>query len=436
MGDSFISEIKAREILDSKGRPIVEVDVWSDDGFLGRGSSPCGTSVGKNEAFVLRDGGKRYGGLGVQKAVHNVLEVISPALIGKSVYDQRTVDHLMIDLDGTQYKSRFGANAIFSVSIAVARVAARSLGLPLYRYLARNEVRILPRPIFNMINGGPYSSANVAFQEFLLMPTRAKTFADALRMSVEVFFQLGVTIERRYGKESVRCGHMAGFSAPTENPSELIKILLESSDQAGYGGQFEVGLDCAASHFYDKEHSCYEFMGKKVGRNELIEFLEELIKPYPVFMIEDPLDEDDFEGHAEVTRRFKLLVAGDDLFTTNVGRLKKGLETGAANAMVLKPNMVGTLTEALDAARFAQEHNYWIIPSCRSGVNPDDPIPDIAVAVEALLMKVGAPQTGERIAIQNRLLRIEEELGESAQFPPLGKNLIQDRMKKSSIPSS
>jgi enolase len=177
-------------------------------------------------------------------------------------------------------------------------------------------------------------------------------------------------------------------------------------------------------------------MGKKVGRYELIEFLEELIKPYPVFMIEDPLEEDDFEGHAEITRRFKLLVAGDDLFTTNVGRLKKGLETGAANAMVLKPNMVGTLTEALDAARFAQEHNYWIIPSCRSGVNPGDPIPDIAVAVEAFLMKVGAPQTGERIAIQNRLLRIEEELGESAQFPPLGKNIIQDRMKKSSIPSS
>ena len=417
MEDPKISSITSREILDSKGRPMVEVDVWSTNGFTGRGASPCGSSVGSHEAFVYRDGGKRFGGLGVKKAVQNVTEIIAPALIGRNIGKQRTIDNLMIELDGTPNKSRLGANAIYSVSIAVARAAAHSLGLPLYRYLGEAEANTLPIPMFNMINGGSYAERNIEFQEFLLAPTVAQTYSEALRMSVEVFYKLSMVMKKRYGEKSLHTGYSAGYAAPVNEPAEIIETLLEATEKAGYGGMFKVGLDCAASHFFDSNHGNYNFRGKKVGRDEMIRFLDDLGKTFPIFIIEDPLDEEDFDGFAEITRRMNIIIAGDDLFATNIERLKTGFHSGAANAMVLKPNMIGTLSEALDTASWAKKHGYLLIPSIRSGGGVDDPIPDIAVAVGSPLMKCGAPRSGERTSCHNRLLRIEEDLKESAQFP-------------------
>jgi len=416
MADERIAMLKAREILDSKARPMVEVDVWTEGGAMGRGASPCGTSVGRHEAFVLRDGGTRYGGLGVRRAVKNVVEVIFPAIRGKSVLDQRGIDECLIALDGTPNKSRLGANAIYSVSIAVARAAANTLQMPLYRYLGGRDANLLPVPMFNMINGGTYVATKVEFQEFLLIPATARTYSEALQTGVEVFSVLGEVITRRFGKDRLSTGSSAGYAAPTSEPAEILETLLEAAEAAGYGGKCRVGLDCAASHFYDWAADCYRFQGRQVTRDEMIHFLDDLTNSYSLFVIEDPLEEDDFEGHAEITKQLRSLIVGDDLFVTNLQRVKKGIGLGAANAMVLKPNMVGTISEALDAARYAQAHGYRIVGSGRAGGGIDDPIADIAVAVGAPLVKFGAPRTGERLGKQNCLLRIEEELGLSARF--------------------
>ncbi|MDH4268077.1 MAG: enolase [Deltaproteobacteria bacterium] len=414
--NSKIAMMKSREILDSKGRPMVEVDVWTADGSMGRGSSPCGTSVGRHEAFVLRDGGKRYGGLGVQLAMKNVNEVIYPALKGKSVLEQRGIDHLMIELDGTPNKSRLGANAIYSVSIAVARAAANFQGVPLYRYLGGEEKYTLPLPMFNMINGGLYGERRIEFQEFILVPTRAGKFSEALRMGVEVFSTLGAIIKKHYGQKGLQIGSSAGYAAPSDEPAEILEILLEATKGAGYEGMFQLGLDCAASHFFEPEHGWYNFRGKRCDRSEIIHFLGDLINAYPLFMIEDPLEEDDFEGFASITKQYDTLIIGDDLFVTHIERLKKGIAYGSAGGMVLKPNMVGTLSEAKDAVQCAKEHGYYVIASGRAGGGIDDPIPEIGVAWSAPLVKLGAPRTGERTGKQNYLLRIEEELGEQGRF--------------------
>ncbi len=415
MGDR-IAGLRAREVLDSKARPMLEVDIWTEGGAMGRGASPCGTSVGKHEAFVLRDGGERYGGLGVRRAVRNVVEVIFPAIRGMSVLDQRAVDDCLIALDGTPNKSHLGANATYSVSIAVAQAAAGALRIPLYRHLGGSEATLLPVPMFNMVNGGKEAAARAEFQEFHLIPARAERYSEALRAGVEIFASLGRVIERRFGRGRLAIGSSAGYAAPTSEPSAILDTLLEAGEAAGYGGQCRVGLDCAASHFYDPEAGCYRLRGKARVRDEVIAFLEELARSYDLFMIEDPLEEDDFEGFAELTRRLQALIVGDDLFVTNLERLKKGISLGAANAMVLKPNMVGTISEALVAARYATAHGYRVVGSGRAGGSIDDPIPDIAVAVGAPLVKFGAPRTGERLGKQNCLLRIEEELGASARF--------------------
>lgn len=411
-----IAGLKAREILDSKARPVVEVDVWTEGGAMGRGAAPCGTSVGRHEAFVLRDGGTRYGGLGVRQAVRNVIEVIWPAIRGKSALDQRAIDELMIELDGTPSKFRLGANAIYSVSIAVARAAAHALRVPLYRYLGGPDATLLPVPMFNMVNGGTNAALRVEFQEFHLIPAGAERYSEALRVGVEVFSVLGEVIMKRYGQDRLYAGASAGYGAPASDPAEILETLLQAAEAAGYGGQCRVGLDCAASHFYDPKAGCYCLRGKATGRDELIAYLQELAQSYDLFMIEDPLEEDDFEGFAEVTKRLRTLIIGDDLFVTSLERLKRGVALGAANAMILKPNMVGTISEALAAARYAREHGYRVVGSGRAGGSIDDPIPDIAVAAGALLVKFGAPRTGERLGKQNCLLRMEEELGESARF--------------------
>jgi enolase len=415
MLDGRIVAVTARELLDSKARPMVEVDVRTASGLLGRGSAPCGTSVGKHEAVVLRDGGTRYGGLGVRRAVRNVREVIAPALLGKSVSDQRTLDQLLVDLDGTPDKSRLGANAVYSVSIAVARAGAATRGLPLFRHLG-GEDPILPVPMFNMVNGGTYGSVRMEVQEFLLIPLGAASCAEAEQMGVEIFTALGQVIAGRYGNEGVAGGSYAGHAAPTGEPCAILDCLLEATERAGYGGKCRVGLDCAASHFYDPASQSYRFQGKQAHRDDMIRFLEELTKAYSLFILEDPLEEDDFEGFAEITRRVKARVVGDDFFVTNLARLKRGIALGAANAMILKPNMVGTISEALAAACHAKEHGYWVIGSGRAGGSVDDPIPDVAVAAGAALVKFGAPRTGERLHLQNCLLRMEDELGAAARF--------------------
>lgn len=416
MAGCEIVSLKAREILDSKARPMVEVDVWTADGAMGRGASPCGTSVGAHEAFVLRDGGTRYGGLGVRQAVGHVVETISPAIRGMDVLDQRAIDLRMVALDGTPNKSRLGANAIYSVSIAVARAAAAARGIPLYRHLGGETACTLPVPMFNMLNGG-HGGAKIEFQEFLFVPAGAPTYSEALRIGVEVFAALGAVIERRYGREALHAGGSAGYSAPASDPAENLDLLLAAAERAGYAGQCRVGLDCAASHFYDSDARGYRLQGRTVPREELVRRLEDLARAYSLFVVEDPLEENDFEGHAEVTRRLgTTIIIGDDLFVTNLGRLQKGIALGAANAMLLKPNMVGTITEALDAARYATAHGYRVVGSGRAGGSIDDPIPEIAVAVGAPLVKFGAPRTGERLGKQNCLLRMEEEFGEMGRF--------------------
>ena len=414
MASDEVVEVKAREILDSKARPMVEVDVRTAGGAFGRGASPCGTSVGAHEAFVLRDGGERYGGLGVRLAVRNVLEVIAPALKGRSVLNQQEIDSLMIELDGTPNKSRLGANAIYSVSIAVARAAAAARGMPLYRHLGGPEARCLPVPMFNMINGGQYGAVRLEIQEFHLIPAMAECYSEALRTGAEVYATLGSVIKRRYGV--VYAGAAAGYGVPAGDPAEVLDLLLEAADTAGYGGKCRLGLDCAASGFFDPATGKYRLCGKVLGREELIVLMEGLARSYELFMIEDPLEEDDFEGFAELTRRIPSIVVGDDLFVTNLERVKRGVEVGAANAMILKPNMVGTISEAMSAARYAREHDYLVIGSGRSGGSIDDPITDIAVAAGAPLVKFGAPRTGERLGKHNCILRMEEELGLSAGF--------------------
>ena len=416
MGNHLIAEIKAREILDSKARPLVEVDIVTSDGVLGRGSSPCGTSVGSHEAVVLRDGGNRYGGLGVQKAVHNVLEVIAPVLQGRSVTDQKAIDALLIELDGTPNKSSLGANAVYSVSIAAARAAAAALRISLYRYLGGAEACLLPVPLFNMINGGKFGGVELEIQEFLLIPASARCYSEALRIGVEVFTALGETIKQRYGKERLYSGSSSGYGVPASDPGEVLDLLLAAAEAAGYGGQCRLGLDCAASEFYQPATGKYHLGGNELTREQMINLLQNLVRQYDLFLIEDPLQEDDFEGFAEITRRIPAVIVGDDLLVSNLERLKRAVAVGAANAMILKPNMIGTISEALEAARFAQAHGYKVIGSGRAGGTIDDPITDIAVAVQAPLVKFGAPRSGERLGKQNCMLRYEEELGSSARF--------------------
>ena len=416
MGDVTIVAVKAREVLDSKARPMVEVDVWTSEGVMGRGSSPCGTSVGRHEAVVLRDGGTRYGGLGVRQAVRNVQEVISPAIKGESVLDQRRLDDRMIELDGTSNKARLGANAIYSVSIAIARAAAASVRQPLFRYLGGDDARCLPVPMFNVVNGGTYGTVRMEIQEFLLIPVGAESYAEAQRMGVETFAALGKVVERRYGKERLGSGGYAGHAAPTREPREILDCILEAVEVAGYAGKCRLGLDCAASHFFDSQRGLYSFQGRNATPGDLIGYFEGLSVSYNLLLLEDPLEEDDFEGFAEITKRVSSYVIGDDFFVNNLERLKRGVAAKAASGMVLKPNMVGTISEALAAARYAADHGYALVGSCRAGGTVDDPIPEVSVAAGAALVKLGAPRTGERVNLQNCLLRVEEELGAAAIF--------------------
>ncbi len=409
-----IEHIRAREILDSRGNPTVEVDVLTESGF-GRASVPSGASTGTNEALELRDKEKRYLGKGVSKAVNNANTEIKDALIGMDVRDQREIDGLMLELDGTPNKSRLGANAILGVSLAVAHAAADSLGISLYRYLGGTNAFTLPVPTMNVINGGRHAGNELAIQEFMLQPRGANTFSEAIRIGAETYHTLGAILVKKYGSSAVNVGYEGGYAPPLKNTKDALEALTAAIEEAGYEKMMTIGLDAAASEFYKK--GTYAVDGRSYSSDDMVDFYADIVKTYPILSIEDPFHEEAFDDFAALTEKLRdTIIVGDDLFVTNVKRLERGIKMNAANALLLKVNQIGTLSEAFDAARLAQKNKYKVIVSHRSAETEDTTIADISVALGAELIKTGAPARSERNAKYNQLLRIEEELGKAARY--------------------
>ncbi|MFT4246105.1 MAG: phosphopyruvate hydratase [Micrococcaceae bacterium] len=415
---AIIQAVGAREILDSRGNPTVEVEVALDNGILGRAAVPSGASTGEFEAVELRDGdNKRYLGKGVEKAVDNVKDTIGPALIGIDVADQRLIDHNMIDLDGSDNKGKLGANAILGVSLAVAKAAALSAKLPLYRYLGGPNAHTLPVPMMNILNGGSHADSDVDIQEFMILPLSAESFKEALRMGAEVYHELKSVLKER--KLETGLGDEGGFAPNLKSNREALDLILEAIEKAGYtpGEDIALGMDVAASEFY--EDGKYNFEGELRDRDYMMKYYDELLESYPLVTIEDPLHEDDWEGWAELSEHIghKVQLVGDDLFVTNPERLKKGINNDIANSLLCKVNQIGSLTETFDAVSMAQNANYTVVVSHRSGETEDVTIADLAVATNSGQIKTGAPARTERVAKYNQLLRIEEELGDTAVYP-------------------
>lgn len=427
-----IQNVHGREILDSRGNPTVEVEVELEYGIIGRACVPSGASTGENEALELRDGDKkRYGGKGVIKAVENVNTKIAPELIGMDVLDQRGIDQKMLELDGTKTKSKLGANAILGVSLACARAAATALDLPLYRYIGGTNTYVLPVPMMNIINGGAHSDAPIAFQEFMIRPVGAETFREGLRMGTEVFHALAKLLKKRGLSTAV--GDEGGFAPKLDGIEDALDSIIQAVKDAGYepGKDVRIAMDCAASEFAVQEDGkwYYDYRqlksgmpkdpnGKKLTAEEQIDYLEQLISKYPIDSIEDGLDENDWENWVKLTDRIgdRCQLVGDDLFVTNVDYLKKGIKMGAANSILIKVNQIGTLTETLDAIEMAHRAGYTSVTSHRSGETEDTTIADIAVATNSGQIKTGSLSRTDRIAKYNQLLRIEEELGDKAQY--------------------
>lgn len=424
---STIVDIFAREILDSRGNPTVEADVLLQSGAFGRAAVPSGASTGVHEAVELRDGDKsRYMGKGVEKAVENVNEAISDALIGFDSESQIDVDRTMIELDGTENKGKLGANAILAVSMAVAKAQADELGVPLYRYLGGTMARTLPVPMMNIVNGGKHADNPIDIQEFMIMPVGAKDFKTGLQMCAEVYHELKRVLKTL--EYSTAVGDEGGFAPDLHNADEVLRLMVKAVEKAGYkpGEEIAIALDVAASELYDKNFKKYVFDGeaKKKGykivrsAEELIDYYEDIIEKYPIVSIEDPLDEDDWEGWKTLTDRLgeRVQLVGDDLFVTNTRRLAKGIRRKAANAILIKVNQIGTLTESFEAVKIAQNAGYKTVISHRSGETADSFIADIAVAADAGQIKTGAPCRSERVEKYNQLLRIEERLGDVAVY--------------------
>ena len=417
---SKIKSIYAREILDSRGNPTVEVEVTSDQGDFGRASVPSGASTGIHEAVELRDGDKsRYLGLGVSKAVDNVNNIIAKELIGASIYDQRAIDHKMIEIDGTENKGKLGANAILGVSLAVAKCAANSLNMPLYRYIGGSNAHVLPTPMMNIINGGAHADNNVDFQEFMIMPVSATSFKEAIRMGAEVFHSLKKVLKSKGLNTAV--GDEGGFAPDLASNEDAIKTILEAIEQAGYtpGKDVKLAMDVASSEFYkDGKYTLPGENNKSFTSTELVDFYEELCNKYPIISIEDGLDQDDWEGWDYLTKKLgnKVQLVGDDFFVTNTKRLQTGIEKGVANSILIKVNQIGTLTETLEAIEMAQKANYTAVVSHRSGETEDTTIADIAVATNAAQIKTGSASRTDRIAKYNQLIRIEDELNGESKY--------------------
>lgn len=420
MFEAAIEEVIGREIIDSRGNPTVEVEVILDDGSMGRAAVPSGASTGAHEAVELRDGDKtRYGGKGVLQAVWNVNETIAPKILGVYPTDQVGIDTLMIDLDGTPNKGELGANAILGVSLAVAKAAAESCGLPLYRYIGGVSARTLPVPMMNILNGGKHANNTVDLQEFMVMPAGAETFSDALRMGTETFHSLGKVLKERGLSTSV--GDEGGFAPNLKTNEEAIEVIIEAIQRAGYtpGVQMFIALDPAATEFYKDGKYVLEGEGVTRSSEEMVDFYEGLVNKYPIISIEDGLAEDDWDGWKLMTERLgsRIQIVGDDLFVTNVERLRKGIDMGIANSILIKVNQIGTLTETLAAIEMAKRAGYTSVVSHRSGETDDATIADLVVATNAGQIKTGAPSRMDRVAKYNQLLRIEEDLGDLAVFP-------------------
>lgn len=417
---TIISDVYAREVLDSRGNPTVEVEVHLESGIMGRALVPSGASTGEYEAVELRDGGDRYMGKGVQKAVDNVNEKIAPELIGENALDQIGIDRLMIELDGTENKGNFGANAILGVSMAVAHAAANALDIPLYVYLGGFNAKQLPVPMMNIINGGEHADNNVDIQEFMVMPVGAESFKEALRMGAEIFHNLKSVLKAKGYNTAV--GDEGGFAPNLSSNEEALATIIEAIEKAGYkpGEQVKLAMDVASSELYSKEDGKYHLAGegKVLSSEEMVSFYEELVSKYPIISIEDGLDENDWEGHKLLTERLgdKVQLVGDDLFVTNTKKLAEGIEKGIGNSILIKVNQIGTLTETFDAIEMAKRAGYTAVVSHRSGETEDATIADIAVATNAGQIKTGAPSRTDRVAKYNQLLRIEDELADLAQY--------------------
>ena len=422
MTDRFsITNVNAREILDSRGNPTVEAILNAENEWASA-SVPSGASTGIHEAIELRDKDpKRYLGLGVLKAVQNIKQTIAPKITGFDTRNQRGLDELMIQLDGTTNKSRLGANSILAVSLAAAKLAAKLENKSLYDYLSESKGRTLPIPVMNVINGGKHAGTGLKIQEFMIIPAGSKNFKESLRTGTEIYHTLKRVIQAKHGRQSVNVGDEGGFAPPITKTADALEILIQGITEAGYtpGKDVFVGFDAASSEFY--ENGNYDIDGETKTAEQLSDFYLGLVEKFPIRYIEDPFQEDDFEHTAQFTKKVgnKLRVVGDDIFVTNVTRLRRGIDLGAANALLLKVNQIGTLTEAIDAAKLAIANDYAVVTSHRSGETEDTTIADLAVALNCGYIKTGAPCRGERTAKYNQLLRIEEQLSTNALFPSL-----------------
>ncbi|MBI3831999.1 MAG: phosphopyruvate hydratase [Planctomycetes bacterium] len=420
---SEIISVRGRQILDSRGNPTVEVDVLLDSGVRGRAAVPSGASTGAHEAIELRDGDEhRYMGKGVTHAVRNINEIIAPEITGLDAADQRGIDRTLLELDGSENKGKLGANALLGVSMAVAKAAAASAELPLYRYIGGANAHVLPVPMMNIINGGQHADNNVDMQEFMVLPVGAESFSEGLRMGAEVFHHLKKVLKKKGLNTGV--GDEGGFAPDLKSNEEALQVILEAIQAAGYapGTQVALGLDCASTEFYDSKKKLYTLEGEKKNQTkdaeDMVGFLAGWCEKYPIVTIEDGCSEDDWDGWAKLTKKLgaKIQIVGDDLFVTNVRRLADGIAQGIGNSILVKVNQIGTLTETLDAIEMAKQARYTAVISHRSGETEDTTIADIAVATNAGQIKTGSASRTDRIAKYNQLLRIEEELGESARY--------------------
>lgn len=427
---SSIIDIRAREILDSRGNPTVEVEVLTDEGNMGRAAVPSGASTGKYEAVELRDNdAKRFLGKGVLNACKNVEEVLAEALIGVDVFEQRYIDQLMIELDGTKNKSNLGANALLGASLAIAKAAAEASGQPLYRYLGGVNAHVLPVPLMNILNGGAHADNGIDYQEFMIVPVGADVFSEALRMGVEVFHHLKTVLKKK--GYSTNVGDEGGFAPNMKSNEEAIETVLMAIEAAGYrpGEDIMIALDAAASEFYDEEAKLYHFKkstGVKRTTAEMVSYWKDWAGRYPIFSIEDGLHEDDWDGWQALTQELgsRVQLVGDDLFVTNTERLQRGIDLGVANSILIKVNQIGTLTETIDAVNLATRNAYTSVMSHRSGETEDTTIADLAVALNCGQIKTGSASRSDRIAKYNQLLRIEEDLADAAVYP--GKALLSE----------
>jgi len=420
---STILDIRSREILDSRGNPTVEVEVLTDDGYLGRAAVPSGASTGKYEAVELRDGDKkRFLGKGVLNACKNIEEIIREGLIGVDIFEQIYIDNLMLELDGTPNKSKLGANAILGVSLAVAKAAAAAAGQPLYRYIGGVNAHVLPVPMMNILNGGSHADNSIDFQEFMVVPVGADFFSEGLRMGVEIFHSLKSVLKKK--GYSTNVGDEGGFAPNIKSNKEAVEIVLKSIENAGYrpGEDVMIAMDAAASEFYISKEKVYHFhqsTGDKLSSSDMVSYWADWVKKYPIFSIEDGLDEDDWTGWKALNKKLgkKIQLVGDDLFVTNTKRLQRGIEEESANSILIKVNQIGSLTETIDAVNMATRNGFTSVMSHRSGETEDTTIADLAVALNTGQIKTGSASRSDRIAKYNQLLRIEEELGDSGIYP-------------------